>query len=167
MARTTIGATNPANAAPGSIRGDLGATIGRNLVHGSDSAASAAREISFFSKPMNCRATSAHRIRGSSNHEMQTLPSRQSRTSTHAKILDSRGNPTIAVTLTTSTGVMGEAEVPSGASTGVNEAVELRDGDPKRYGGKGVLHAVGNVNGTIREAIVDTASTINAGSTSV
>lgn len=76
----------------------------------------------------------------------------------HAReILDSRGNPTIAVTLTTSTGVMGEAEVPSGASTGVHEAVELRDGDPKRYGGKGVLHAVGNVNGTIREAIVDTA----------
>lgn len=50
MARTTIGATNPANAAPGSIRGDLGASIGRNLVHGSDSAASAAREVSLFFK---------------------------------------------------------------------------------------------------------------------
>ncbi len=73
----------------------------------------------------------------------------------HAReILDSRGNPTIAVTLTTSTGVAGEASVPSGASTGAHEAVELRDGDTKRYGGKGVLGAVGNVNGPIRQAIL-------------
>ena len=72
----------------------------------------------------------------------------------HAReILDSRGNPTLAVQLTTSRGIVGEASVPSGASTGVNEAVELRDGDPKRYGGKGVLHAVSNVNGAICDAI--------------
>jgi len=72
----------------------------------------------------------------------------------HAReILDSRGNPTLTVRLTTSQGASGEAAVPSGASTGANEAVELRDGDPKRYGGKGVLHAVANVNGPIREAI--------------
>jgi enolase len=72
----------------------------------------------------------------------------------HAReILDSRGNPTLTVRLVTSTGVAGEAAVPSGASTGAHEAVELRDGDKKRYGGKGVLHAVSNVNGPIREAI--------------
>src|ERR1700694_1121268 len=72
----------------------------------------------------------------------------------HAReILDSRGNPTLSVRLVTSTGVAGEAAVPSGASTGVHEAVELRDGDKKRYGGKGVLKAVGNVNGPIRDAI--------------
>ena len=72
----------------------------------------------------------------------------------HAReILDSRGNPTLTVRLATSTGVAGEAAVPSGASTGVHEAVELRDGDQKRYGGKGVLKAVGNVNGPIRDAI--------------
>ncbi len=73
----------------------------------------------------------------------------------HAReILDSRGNPTITVTLTTSTGVAGEAAVPSGASTGTHEAVELRDADQKRYGGKGVLRAVANVNGPIRQAIL-------------
>ena len=72
----------------------------------------------------------------------------------HAReILDSRGNPTLTVRLATSHGATGEAAVPSGASTGVNEAVELRDGDPKRYGGKGVLHAVANVNGPIRDAV--------------
>jgi enolase len=72
----------------------------------------------------------------------------------HAReILDSRGNPTLTVRLTTSSGTIGEAAVPSGASTGAHEAVELRDGDKKRYDGKGVLRAVGNVNGPIREAI--------------
>src|ERR1700694_577924 len=72
----------------------------------------------------------------------------------HAReILDSRGNPTLSVRLVTSTGVAGEAAVPSGASTGVHEAVELRDGDKKRYGGKGVRKAVSNVNGPIRDAI--------------
>ena len=61
----------------------------------------------------------------------------------HAReVLDSRGNPTLAVSVATSFGVVEEAMVPSGASTGANEAVELRDGDAKRYGGKGVLKAV-------------------------
>ena len=65
----------------------------------------------------------------------------------HAReVLDSRGNPTVEADVTLQSGVMGRAAVPSGASTGEHEAVELRDGDPKRYGGKGVLKAVGNVN---------------------
>jgi enolase len=72
----------------------------------------------------------------------------------HAReILDSRGNPTLEVELTTSAGDFGHAAVPSGASTGSREAVELRDKDPKRYGGKGVRKAVGNVNGEIANAI--------------
>lgn len=65
------------------------------------------------------------------------------------EILDSRGNPTLEVEVTTSEGVIGRAAVPSGASTGSREALELRDGDPKRYGGKGVRKAVGHVNGEI------------------
>ena len=56
------------------------------------------------------------------------------------EILDSRGNPTVEADVFCSNGVMGRASVPSGASTGEHEAVELRDGDNKRYGGKGVLH---------------------------
>ena len=68
----------------------------------------------------------------------------------HAReILDSRGNPTVKVEVTTDGGITGRAAVPSGASTGEHEAVELRDKDPKRYGGKGVLKAVANVNTTI------------------
>src|SRR5438128_1542653 len=67
--------------------------------------------------------------------------------SVHAReILDSRGNPTIEADVTLSSGAAGRAAVPSGASTGEHEAVELRDGDPKRFGGKGVLKAVRNVN---------------------
>lgn len=62
------------------------------------------------------------------------------------EILDSRGNPTVSVTVTLSNGLTASAGVPSGASTGIKEAVELRDGDAKRYGGKGVLKAVANVN---------------------
>lgn len=69
------------------------------------------------------------------------------------EILDSRGNPTVEVELTLSDGSFGRAAVPSGASTGSHEAVELRDGDSKRYGGKGVLKAVANVNLTILKAI--------------
>ena len=69
------------------------------------------------------------------------------------EILDSRGNPTLAVTVTLGDGIVARAGVPSGASTGTREAVELRDGDPARFGGKGVLGAVGNVNGEIAEAI--------------
>jgi enolase 1/2/3 len=69
------------------------------------------------------------------------------------EILDSRGNPTVAVAVATSFGAVEEAMVPSGASTGAYEAVEKRDGDPKRYGGKGVLKAVGAVNEIIGPAI--------------
>src|SRR3990167_5396383 len=65
------------------------------------------------------------------------------------EILDSRGNPTIQVQVTLSSGASGVAAVPSGASTGTHEALELRDGDPKRYHGKGVLKAVNFVNGEI------------------
>ena len=62
------------------------------------------------------------------------------------EILDSRGNPTVRVHVTLDNGIKASASVPSGASTGENEALELRDGDKKRYGGKGVLKAVANVN---------------------
>ena len=62
-----------------------------------------------------------------------------------SEVLDSRGNPTVAVEVTLADGTVGQAMVPSGASTGVNEAVELRDGDEKRFGGKGVLRAVEHV----------------------
>jgi enolase len=72
----------------------------------------------------------------------------------HARqILDSRGNPTIEVEATLSDGAFGRAAVPSGASTGTHEALELRDGDPKRYGGKGVSMAVANVTGEIAKAM--------------
>ncbi len=72
----------------------------------------------------------------------------------HAReILDSRGNPTVEVEITTDCGVTGRASVPSGASTGENEALELRDGDKSRYGGKGVLQAVENVNSVIAPAL--------------
>src|SRR5687767_6269229 len=68
--------------------------------------------------------------------------------------LDSRGNPTIEADVLLESGVMGRAAVPSGASTGSREAIELRDGDKSRYGGKGVLKAVENVNTEVSEAIV-------------
>ncbi len=72
----------------------------------------------------------------------------------HAReILDSRGNPTVEVEVALSGGAVGVAAVPSGASTGSHEAVELRDGDPARYGGKGVLRAVAHVNGEIASAV--------------
>ena len=69
------------------------------------------------------------------------------------QILDSRGNPTVEVDVYTESGVMGRAAVPSGASTGVHEAAELRDNDPSMYMGKGVLRAVQNVNKTLAEAL--------------
>jgi len=69
------------------------------------------------------------------------------------EILDSRGNPTLEVEVTTSSGVVGRAAVPSGASTGSREALELRDGDAKRYGGKGVKKAVAHVNGELAKAV--------------
>ncbi|MDO9615388.1 MAG: phosphopyruvate hydratase, partial [Bacteroidota bacterium] len=70
------------------------------------------------------------------------------------EILDSRGNPTIEVEVTLECGAIGRAAVPSGASTGENEALELRDGDKGRYLGKGVLKAVANVNTVIAKEIV-------------
>jgi enolase len=70
------------------------------------------------------------------------------------EIIDSRGNPTVEADVFLDSGVMGRAAVPSGASTGTREAVELRDGDPKRFLGKGVLNAVANVNGPIRQALL-------------
>src|SRR5437763_1845900 len=69
------------------------------------------------------------------------------------EILDSRGNPTIEADVLCSNGMMGRAAVPSGASTGEHEAVELRDGDSGRYGGKGVQQAVQNVEETIGPAL--------------
>ena len=73
----------------------------------------------------------------------------------HAReILDSRGNPTVEVDVTLESGIMGRAAVPSGASTGVREALELRDGDNERYLGKGVTKAVNNVNGPLRDLVI-------------
>src|SRR5215213_1415616 len=72
----------------------------------------------------------------------------------HAReILDSRGNPTVEVDVTLDSGAAGRAAVPSGASTGEHEAIELRDGDAKRYLGKGVAQAVANVNDKLGPAI--------------
>ena len=73
---------------------------------------------------------------------------------TGREILDSRGNPTIECEVELESGIIGVASVPSGASTGENEALELRDGDPKRYGGKGVLKAVANINEKIAPEII-------------
>jgi enolase len=70
------------------------------------------------------------------------------------EVLDSRGNPTVEVDVWLESGAFGRAAVPSGASTGENEAIELRDGDKKRYGGKGVLKAVANVNSVIAPALL-------------
>jgi len=75
------------------------------------------------------------------------------------EILDSRGNPTVEVEVTLETGASGRAAVPSGASTGTHEAVELRDGDKFRYGGKGVLNAVEAVNGELSDALSGAEST--------
>ncbi len=82
----------------------------------------------------------------------------------HAReILDSRGNPTVEVDLTLASGVVGRAAVPSGASTGSHEAVELRDGDQRRFGGKGVRDAVRNVNERIAEVVVGREAEDQAG----
>jgi len=78
------------------------------------------------------------------------------------EILDSRGNPTIEADVVLESGISGRAAVPSGASTGTKEAVELRDGDPARYGGKGVTKAVENVNTEICEAIIGLDATEQA-----
>jgi enolase len=82
----------------------------------------------------------------------------------HAReILDSRGNPTVEVDVRLSDGALGRAAVPSGASTGAHEALELRDGDPARFGGKGVQHAVANVNTRIAPEIVGREALNQAG----
>jgi enolase len=84
--------------------------------------------------------------------------------SVHAReILDSRGNPTLEVDVRLVSGDLGRAAVPSGASTGAHEVVELRDGDPARYLGKGVRQAVANVNGTIADAVVGRDATDQRG----
>jgi len=70
------------------------------------------------------------------------------------EIIDSRGNPTVEADVILDSGAMGRAAVPSGASTGTREAVELRDGDKKRYAGKGVLKAVENVNTVLQQALL-------------
>ena len=75
------------------------------------------------------------------------------------EVLDSRGQPTVEADVLLESGVMGRAAVPSGASTGAREAIELRDGDPARYGGKGVLKAVENINTEICEAVIGVDAT--------
>jgi enolase len=70
------------------------------------------------------------------------------------EVLDSRGNPTVEVDVQLESGDVGRAIVPSGASTGAHEAIELRDGDRRRYGGRGVQQAVAHVNNEIAEALV-------------
>ena len=70
------------------------------------------------------------------------------------EVIDSRGNPTVEVEVTTESGAFGRAMVPSGASTGEREALELRDGDKSRFLGKGVLKAVENVNSIIAPAVL-------------
>ena len=75
------------------------------------------------------------------------------------EILDSRGNPTVEVDVVTENGIVGRAAVPSGASTGIHEAVELRDGDESRYLGKGVLKAIANVNDIFDEELHGTVIT--------
>ena len=81
------------------------------------------------------------------------------------EVLDSRGNPTVEVEVTLESGARGRAAVPSGASTGTREALELRDGDKQRYAGKGVLKAVGHVNGEIAAALTGSAGGPDARST--
>src|SRR4026209_324350 len=75
------------------------------------------------------------------------------------EILDSRGNPTVEADVLLESGVLGRAAVPSGASTGSREAIELRDGDKGRYGGKGVLKAVEHINTEVCEAVIGVDAT--------
>lgn len=81
---------------------------------------------------------------------------------TSREVIDSRGNPTVEAIVTLENGIQGRATVPSGASTGQFEALELRDKDPKRYGGKGVLKAIANINQDIREALIGMDTTRTA-----
>src|SRR5205085_497473 len=95
--------------------------------------------------PRTHRAPARDRRRGPGMLTMRHVQGRE--------ILDSRGNPTVSVTVELSDGTAATAHVPSGASTGRHEAVELRDGDPHRYAGKGVLRAVANVDNVLGPAI--------------
>src|SRR5438093_2301477 len=96
------------------------------------------------------RRRSPSRLRRGGGHRRRPAMSDGAISSVQAReVLDSRGNPTIAVQVTLESGAQGKALVPSGASTGEHEALELRDGDPKRYGGKGVLKAARNVTAVI------------------
>src|SRR5881398_1403293 len=105
-------------------------------------ASSLIRHSSFLNcQPPGCAVIERHMATTS----IQTIRARE--------ILDSRGNPTVEVDVRLENGALGRAAVPSGASTGEHEAWELRDGDKKRYGGKGVLKAVTNVNGKIADAL--------------
>jgi enolase len=79
------------------------------------------------------------------------------------EVIDSRGNPTVEADVELENGTLGRAAVPSGASTGTREAVELRDGDSRRFGGKGVLHAVQHVNGELRDSLVGREANDQAG----
>ena len=79
------------------------------------------------------------------------------------EIMDSRGNPTVEVEVTLASGIVGRAAVPSGASTGENEALELRDGDKSRFLGKGVLKAVENVNEKIAPELIGMPATDQVG----
>src|SRR6185295_15938923 len=115
------------------------------------------------------RSTRSPSAMASSNHSFESFPDRSRDTMTtitriHAReILDSRGNPTLEAEVTLSDGSIGRAAVPSGASTGSREAVELRDGDKARYLGKGVKNAVANVNGVIAQALKDLDAADQAG----
>jgi enolase len=104
------------------------------------------------------RAPTAHNDRAIIRPRMSAIVSVTGR-----EILDSRGNPTVEVDVGLESGHLGRAAVPSGASTGVHEAVELRDGDPARYGGKGVLQAVGHVNSSIASALAGMDATDQRG----
>ena len=88
-------------------------------------------------------------------------------TRVHARqVIDSRGNPTVEADVTLAGEFAGRAAVPSGASTGEHEALEMRDGDKSKYVGKGVLKAVANVNGEIAKAVTGSMPAISARSTS-
>ncbi len=156
--RSTIGATNPIKAAPGTIRGDLrpddraqsrarlglagiGGARGRDLLSRRRAVSTPERARGLGRR----KVMSIESLRGGGRPLIESVRGRE--------VLDSRGNPTVAVAVATSFGAVEEALVPSGASTGAHEAVEKRDGDPKRYGGKGVLKAVAAVNEIIGPAV--------------
>ena len=115
-------------------------TMGKNLNHNLKNPQWARASRSIY--PLKERSK---RIRSTTMSEIIAIAGRE--------ILDSRGNPTLEVDVTLSDGAFGRAAVPSGASTGAYEAVELRDGDKSRYGGKGVLNAITNINTEIADTL--------------